>query len=216
VVVPNPLLGPMTVTTVEGGLAVTPVDGWTFSATVFHSWLADVMQIRPWTFNGADSIIFNDVPSQVTSLQNVGTGYLDGVSLVLDGRVGDLSFLATASVTTGRDNTGAVLMHITPAFGMVRLTWHPLEALRISTDARWSAAWTPSMIPPVEATLNVNYPVGGLPAWTIACVRASYDVNSTLTVQAAVENIFDLQYRPAGSGISAPGRNIITTLRARL
>ena len=216
VVVPNPLLGPMTVTTVEGGLAVTPIDGWTLSATVFHSWLADVMQIRPWTFNGADSIIFNDVPSQVTSLQNVGTGYLDGVSLVLDGRVGDLSFLATASVTTGRDNTGAVLMHITPAFGMARLTWRPTMAMQIMADARWSAAWTPSMIPPAEATLNVQYPAGGLPAWTVAGIRASYDVSSMLTAQLAVENIFDLQYRPAGSGISAPGRNIITTLRARL
>ena len=216
IVVPNPSLGPMKVTTLEGGVALTPIDGWTLSATAFHSWLEDVMQIRPATYDGKDSILYNEVLSQVTSLQNVGTGYLDGVSLVLDGRVGDLSFLATASVTTGRDNTGAVLMHITPAFGMVRLTWQPLEALRISTDARWSAAWTPSMIPPVEATLNVNYPQGGLPAWTIAGVRASYDVTSTFTVQAAVENIFDLQYRPAGSGISAPGRNIITTLRARL
>jgi hemoglobin/transferrin/lactoferrin receptor protein len=216
VVVPNPLLGPMTVTTVEGGLAVTPIDGWTLSATVFHSWLADVMQIRPSTFNGADSIIFNDVPSQVSSLQNVGTGYLDGVSLVLDGRVGDLSVLVTASVTTGRDNTGAVLMHITPAFGMARLAWSPTQTLQIAADARWSAAWTPSMIPAAEAALNVQYPAGGLPAWTIAGVRASYDVSSMLTAQLAVENIFDLQYRPAGSGISAPGRNIVTTLRARL
>ena len=214
--VPNPSLGPMKVTTLEGGVALTPIDGWILSATAFHSWLDAVMQIRPTTYDGKDSILYNGVLSQVTSLQNVGTGYLDGLALTLNGTVRTLSFLATASVTTGRDNTGAVLMHITPAFGMVRLTWQPLEALRISTDARWSAAWTPSMIPPVEATLNVNYPVGGLPSWTVAGVRASYDVNSTLTVQAAVENIFDLQYRPAGSGISAPGRNIITTLRARL
>jgi hemoglobin/transferrin/lactoferrin receptor protein len=72
------------------------------------------------------------------------------------------------------------------------------------------------MIPAAEAALNVQYPAGGLPAWTIAGVRASYDVSSMLTAQLAVENIFDLQYRPAGSGISAPGRNIVTTLRARL
>ncbi|MBU3680131.1 MAG: TonB-dependent receptor, partial [Candidatus Kapabacteria bacterium] len=46
--------------------------------------------------------------------------------------------------------------------------------------------------------------------------RAAYDVTSMLTAQLAVENLFDLQYRPAGSGISAPGRNIVTTLRVRL
>ncbi|MFM8772068.1 MAG: TonB-dependent receptor, partial [Candidatus Kapaibacterium sp.] len=109
-----------------------------------------------------------------------------------------------------------VLMHITPAFGMIRLTWEPVASLRVSADARWSAAWTPSMIPPVEATLNVNYPQGGLPAWTVAGVRASYDVSRMFTLQAGLENIFDLQYRPAGSGISAPGRNFVTTMRVSL
>lgn len=215
-VVPNPTLGPMRVTTLEGGFAVTPVEDWTLSATVFHSWLDDVMQIRPTTYDGKDSILYNGMMSQVTSLQNVGTGQLDGVALTLNGSIESFSVLATASVTTGRDNTGAVLMHITPAFGMLRLTWEPATALRVSVDARWSAAWTPSMIPTVEATLNVNYPQGGLPAWTVGGVRAAYDLDTMFTLQAAVENIFDLQYRPAGSGISAPGRNIVTTLRVRL
>jgi outer membrane receptor protein involved in Fe transport len=36
-----------------------------------------------------------------------------------------------------------------------------------------------------------------------------------VTLQAAIENLFDLQYRPAGSGISAPGRNFVGTLRMR-
>lgn len=215
-VVPNANLGPMRVSTLEGGFAISPVDGWTFSATAFHSWLDGVMQIRPTTYDGKDSILYNGVLSQVTSLQNVGSGYLDGLALTLNGTVKTFTLLATASVTTGRDNTNAVLMHITPAFGMIRLTWEPIASLRVSADARWSAAWTPSMIPPVEATLNVNYPLGGLPAWTVASMRASYDVTRMFTVQAAVENIFDLQYRPAGSGISAPGRNVVTTLRVRL
>lgn len=216
VVVPNAGLAPMMVTTLEGGLAISPLEDWTVSATVFHSWLDGVMQVRPSSYQGNDSIIYNDVLSQVLSLQNVGTGYLDGVALTLSGRVRTLTFLATASVTTGKDNSGAVLMHITPAFGMVRLTWEPVNDLRLTADARWSAAWTTSMIPPVEATLGVNYPQGGLPAWTVAGVRASYDLSTTFMLQAAVENIFDLQYRPAGSGISAPGRNVVTTLRVRL
>lgn len=215
-VVPNPNLGPMRVTTLEGGFAISPIDGWTFSATAFHSSLDGVMQIRPTQYDGKDSILYNGVLSQVTSLQNVGTGYLDGVALTLNGTVKTFAVLATASVTTGRDNTNAVLMHITPAFGMIRLTWEPVASLRVSADARWSAAWTPSMIPPVEATLNVNYPQGGLPAWTVAGVRASYDVSRMFTLQAGLENIFDLQYRPAGSGISAPGRNFVTTMRVSL
>ncbi|MBU3741034.1 MAG: TonB-dependent receptor [Candidatus Kapabacteria bacterium] len=215
VVVPNANLGPMTVTTLEGGVELRPIDGWSLSATAFHSWLADVMQIRSATFNGADTIVFNDVRSRVTSLQNVGTGSLDGIALVLTGTIQTVTITATASVTTGRDDTGAVLMHITPAFGMTRIAWRPMRDLHVSADVRWSAAWTTSMIPPVEATLNVNYPAGGLPAWTVAGVRASYDVTRAITLQASVENIFDQQYRPAGSGISAPGRNVVAAVRVR-
>ncbi|MFN4985989.1 MAG: hypothetical protein ACK5GI_07590, partial [Ignavibacteria bacterium] len=78
---------------------------------------------------------------------------------------------------------------------------------------RWSAAWTRSMIPTTEFTLGIHYTDIGLPSWMIGNIRASYDVSRWLTAQASLENIFDLQYRSAGSGISAPGRNIMVALR---
>ena len=216
VLVPNSNLGPMSVVTLEGGVDLSPVDGWSLAATVFHSWLTDVMQIAPTTFNGQDSIMFNGEMSAVTSLQNVGTGSLDGVALVLRGSISRFTIDATASVTTGTDANGATLMHVTPAFGMVRLSWRPQSPLTITADVRWSAAWLQKDILPAEARLGVHYPAGGLPPWTVAGVRASYDVTGAITLQAAIENMFDLQYRPAGSGISAPGRNIVTAVRVHL
>ena len=216
VVVPNPALGPMTVTTAEVGLEVSPVPDWSLTGTLFHSWLQDLMQIAPSTFAGRDSIPFNGVTSAVTSLQNVGTGNLKGIALVLHGTIGRVTVDATASVTTGTDNNGNVLMHITPAFGMVRCAWRPTSSIHASADVRWSAAWTPDMIPPAEARLNVHYPAGGLPPWTVAGARVTYDATSAVSLQLAVENMFDLQYRSANSGISAPGRNIVSSLRVRL
>jgi hemoglobin/transferrin/lactoferrin receptor protein len=215
VIVPNQDLGPMSVTTLEGGIEVTMADGWTFNTTVFRSRLADVMQVMPTTIDGRDSIEFNGVMSQVTSLQNIGTGDLQGVALVLHGEIDRFAIDATASVTTGKDNNGAVLVHITPAFGVVRLSWRPITSLTMSADARWSAAWLEEDIPLTEVRRGVHYPAGGLPAWTVAGLRASYDLSPMVTLQAAIENLFDLQYRPAGSGISAPGRNFVGTLRMR-
>lgn len=216
VIVPNQDLGPMSVTTLEGGIELTVADGWTFNTTVFRSWLTDVMQVMPTTIDGRDSIEFNGVMSQVTSLQNIGTGNLQGLALVLHGEVGRFTVDATASVTTGKDNNGVVLVHITPAFGMVRLSWRPMTSLRVSADARWSAAWLEEDIPLTEVRRGVHYPAGGLPAWTVAGLRASYDIAPTVTLQAAIENLLDLQYRSAGSGISAPGRNLVVAVRARL
>jgi hemoglobin/transferrin/lactoferrin receptor protein len=203
----------MYVTTAEAGIDVSPLSWLTLTGTYFHSWLRDLMQVMPDTYNGADSILYNGAMSRVTSLQNVGTGWIDGVSIGASAQLNDVTIDAHASVATGRDNNGAVLMHIVPAFGQVRLTWRPFQGAQLIGETRWSAAWTRSMIPSSEFTLGVHYTDVGLPSWTVGNIRASYEISRWLTAQASVENIFDLQYRSAGSGISAPGRNYGITLR---
>ena len=218
VVVPNPGLRPVTVLTAEGGLHITPLEGVTFQATAYSSWLSDALEKRPFTVDGKDSIDFNGKTSQVIAVQNVGTARIWGISMALDAEFRSVRLHAAVTGVWGRDETNNVpLEHVTPAFGLVRLHWSPARRLDLSADVRWSAAWLVSEISPADQPLiGVTIPQGGLPAWTVVGVRASYDLNTTFTVQAAVENIFDLQYRPAGSGISAPGRNIVTTLRVRL
>jgi hemoglobin/transferrin/lactoferrin receptor protein len=212
-VVPNPNLGPMNVTTAEAGVDVSPLSWLTLTGTYYHSWLRDLMQVMPDTYNGADSIDYNGIMSRVTSLQNVGSGWIDGVSIGASAQFSDVTVDAQASVATGRDNNGAVLLHIVPAFGQVRITWRPFQGAQLIGETRWSAAWTLSMIPSSEFTLGVHYTDVGLPSWTVGNIRASYEISRWLTAQASVENIFDLQYRSAGSGISAPGRNYGITLR---
>ncbi|HBB26818.1 MAG TPA: TonB-dependent receptor [Bacteroidetes bacterium] len=218
VVVPNPGLRPVTVLTAEGGLHITPLEGVTFQATAYSSWLSDALEKRPFSVDGRDSIDFNGQSSQVIAVQNVGTARIWGISMALDAEFRSVRLHAAVTGVWGRDETNNVpLEHVTPAFGLVRLHWSPARRLDLSADVRWSAAWLVSEISPADQPLiGVTIPQGGLPAWTVAGVRASYDLNTTFTLQAAVENIFDLQYRPAGSGISAPGRNIVTTLRVRL
>lgn len=217
VVVPSSGLRPVTVLTAEGGLHITPLEGVTFQATAYRSWLRDALEKRPFTVDGMDSIDFNDRTSQVIAVQNVGTARIWGISLAVDAKYRSVRLHATATGVWGRDETSNVpLEHVTPAFGLLRIHWSPARSLDISADVRWSAAWLVSEISPADQPLiGVTIPQGGLPAWTVAGVRASYDLNTMFTLQAAIENIFDLQYRPAGSGISAPGRNVVTTLRIR-
>jgi hemoglobin/transferrin/lactoferrin receptor protein len=74
------------------------------------------------------------------------------------------------------------------------------------------------------AKLLKNYSLGGedneqyatdmgMPAWFTLNLRAGYEIYKGISLQAGVDNIFDLQYRTFASGINAPGRNVFVSLR---
>ena len=61
---------------------------------------------------------------------------------------------------------------------------------------------------PQEATAE------GSPAWWTLNTNYQYEVSAVLTGQIGIENILDAHYKTYASGISAPGRNLILTLKA--
>jgi hemoglobin/transferrin/lactoferrin receptor protein len=52
-----------------------------------------------------------------------------------------------------------------------------------------------------------------MPAWYTLNLKAGYQFNRYIGLQAGVENILDQHYRNFASGISAPGRNVFVTIR---
>lgn len=52
-------------------------------------------------------------------------------------------------------------------------------------------------------------------AWTTYNLYSSFQLRPKFSINFAIENIFDLHYRKASSGVSAPGRNFILSLRGR-
>jgi len=55
----------------------------------------------------------------------------------------------------------------------------------------------------------------GTPAWYTLNMSAMYRFSESYTAQLALENILDSHYKTFASGLSAPGRNLILTLRAK-
>jgi hemoglobin/transferrin/lactoferrin receptor protein len=43
-----------------------------------------------------------------------------------------------------------------------------------------------------------------------------YALDERFTLSAGLENITDVRYRPYSSGMAAPGRNVVISLRASL
>lgn len=53
----------------------------------------------------------------------------------------------------------------------------------------------------------------GTLAWTTYNLYSSWQINDKYSINLALENIFDIHYRPFSSGVSSAGRNFIITLR---
>jgi hemoglobin/transferrin/lactoferrin receptor protein len=51
------------------------------------------------------------------------------------------------------------------------------------------------------------------PGWITFNLKLSYDILKWAVVNAGIENILDNRYRPYSSGIVAPGRNLVISLR---
>ncbi|MFN7013394.1 MAG: hypothetical protein ACK4ON_03885 [Bacteroidia bacterium] len=65
---------------------------------------------------------------------------------------------------------------------------------------------------PFAKDSNGNPYVAG---WYTLNFKASCFINKHFALNAGIENIADKLYRPFASGISAPGRNYIITLRVK-
>ena len=53
----------------------------------------------------------------------------------------------------------------------------------------------------------------GMPAWFTLNIRLAYNLTKQIRINAGCENITDNRYRVFASGINAPGRNFILSLR---
>jgi hemoglobin/transferrin/lactoferrin receptor protein len=52
------------------------------------------------------------------------------------------------------------------------------------------------------------------PAWYTLNLKATHSISDQLSATVGVENLTDQRYRPYSSGIVAPGRNFVISLRA--
>lgn len=183
----------------------------------FYTWYRDAITTQPFTLNGKSEVMYNGQMSKVVSSVNAGKAYLYGFSGEFDLQLAPkFWFNNEATYTYARITSTAPeqpLDHIPPFFGSSRLTYaantHVFEFFVQFNAAKKLADYNPNgedNLP--QATPN------GMPSWYTLNFRNRYDINKHLSVQLAVENILDQNYRVFASGISASGRNFILSLRS--
>lgn len=185
-----------------------------YSFTGYYTRLIDAMVRRDFTVNGQDSIIYDDELSKVQALVNTGKAYIGGISGSLKYTKGGFIVASNLTYTTGMDIIDDIpLRHTAPLFGRTYVEYKRKGLSAIITQ-RYNGAKTYDQLAPSEQNKPHIYTPNGSPSWTTTSINAQYQVNEILTMNFGIENIFDVHYRPYSSGISAPGRNFILSLKA--
>lgn len=188
--------------------------------TAFHTWLRDAMVRREATFNGRDSILYDGVLSQVHKVVNAEQATIYGLSVEGQWEIrSGLNFSTNLTYTHGEDNDGTPLRHVAPTFGQSELEYSK-DPWQLAVYAKYNGEISNEELAPSEQSKTHMYVLNEMdepysPAWWTLNLKGSCHINEYLTIQAGVENILDVRYRPYSSGIAGQGRNFMAALRAR-
>ncbi|WP_338767224.1 TonB-dependent receptor [Bernardetia sp. ABR2-2B] len=216
VVVPNPNLSPAYTYNAEIGVSKTFLERVRVSATGYYTILNDAMVLRPSTFNGQDSIVYDGLLSGVVSYQNTDIGYIYGLSSQIEASITDkFKFKTTFNYVYGFDDKAEIRLPDTPpSFGLVSLKYQ-YKRFKVEgfVNYQFKSVDFDKMSPEDQGD-TIFYPENFIPSWWTLNLRSSYQINKTFSANLSGENILDKYYQSYGSGIGGAGRNFVLALRA--
>lgn len=217
-IVANPNLKPENAYNAELGIEKIFNETVKISVVGWYTKLVNAMVVKNYKYNGQDSVLYNGTMSQVQAMQNADEGYIQGITGTFMADFNEhFSFMSTATYTYGRyhdkgNDTIVPLDHIPPAFGKTALIYRTKKA-HAEFYAMYNG-WKELKDYSPNGEDNIKYASAyGMPSWITLNVKVSYQITKNFMFQTGVENIMDTHYRYFASGISAPGRNLIITLR---
>ena len=187
----------------------------------FLSHLVNAMVREKTTLNGADSILYDGVLSEVQTISNSSSATVYGTAINLELMPTD-HFKFTGAITwiDGNDDEGNPLRHVSPTYGEIH-TMYIRDKITLDAYFLFNGEVAPDRMAPSEQTETDIYLIndqGELysPSWQTLNFKGLWQINEHFGISAGVENILDVRYRPYSSGIVAPGRNFIFSIRASL
>jgi hemoglobin/transferrin/lactoferrin receptor protein len=219
-VVPNPNLRPEYTYNLDLGITYVVTDRVKVEATGFYTWFKNAIVMDRFQLNGQDSVLYGGSMTAVVANQNKARAYLYGFNASITAELfSNVTFYSTINHVYGRyfdqNEQRFPLDHIPPTFGKTSLRYTPgkfnAEFFVLYNGWKRIEEYNPF------GEDNQQYAtVHGMPAWYTLNLRAGYRLNRHFGLEMALENLLDYNYRAFASGISAPGRNFVLTLRGSL
>jgi hemoglobin/transferrin/lactoferrin receptor protein len=193
------------------------------NVTGFYTILDNAMVRRNYTLNGQDSIVYAGELSQVQAIQNAAVANVYGVQAGVKVNFWNgFQFASNINYQKGieelNDGTTSRSRHAAPMFGTTSLSYAKAK-LNMKVFAVYNAEVTAQNLPISEQGKDYLYAKDEngnpySPAWYTLNFKAMYSFSNYFTISGGVENLTDIRYRPYSSGIAAPGRNFVLSLRA--
>ena len=206
------------------------IDRIKVDVSVFYTYLTNAIVKNTFELNGEDSLEYDGDKLKIQANTNAGEAFIYGgfVGLVAE-ITGNLVLESNLNYTFGKNISDNIpLSHIPPVFGRSSIAYNYKKFKNViythyngwKRKKNYGSSTVDNLS---EATVD------GTPPWYTINFASSYKIHfnqktqtsslsssaeNTLQLQFAIENILDHHYKQFASGISAPGRNFIVTLRA--
>jgi len=181
----------------------------------FYTDVRDLIQRFPTGAVNADG------EAEVTK-DNVGDGYVQGIEVgAAWGFRSDWTLFGNATWIEGRVETFATsapvlseeyLDLLMPLTAQVGLRWDDPRG-KLWAEGVVLAAADADRLSPRDVADTSRIPPGGTPGYEVLSLRGGYELSDAVSLHAALENVFDEDYRVHGSGQNRPGRNLVVGAR---
>ncbi len=219
VIVPNTDLTPEFAYNVDLGIVKLINQKIKIDAAVFYTYLDDALIRKDFSFNGADSIMYDGELSKVQAIVNADNAIIYGFQIAFLAELTDKFHLSSNyNYTHGYDSENMPLRHVAPAFGTTHLLFKT-ERFKADLYAEYNAEISNENLAESEAEKMYMYAsdTNGnpySPSWYTINLNTCWQINKVFNIKFGIENVLDYRYRPYSSGIVAPGRNFIFSLKA--
>lgn len=226
VIVPNNNLEPEYAINFDLGIAKIFNSRVQIETVLFHSWLLNALSRNDFKFNGQDSILYDGELSKVQAMTNTSKAKVYGLQIALKAELfkniyikSDITFTKGVEKDVPTDEF-IPLRHVAPLFGSTSLTYRN-KNLHISLKSIYNGMISNSNLAPSEKAKAHIYKIDKngkpyCPAWHTLNINATLFTQKTFQLTLAIENIFDVRYRPYSSGLVSAGRNYIFSFKYNL
>lgn len=182
--------------------------------SLFHT-IIDNMIIRAPTgdFDGANAIVIK---------KNSGEGHVQGIEVNMSYQFlrsfRTFGFLAwqDGELEVYPDSTTVKktepMSRLLPMTGLIGLRWQP-EAAKYWVEGIVKASDNQDDLSSADKNDKQRIPPGGTAGYVTFGIRGGYEINSYFSINGAIENIGNIDYRIHGSGVNEPGLNLIISAK---
>ena len=220
-VVPNDNLEPEYVYNAEIGL--NKIFHWfTVDLTAYYTILENALVRRDFTLNGMDSVDYQGELSKVQAIQNASESRIYGFNAGVKFNIGKVRITSKLNYQKGEDEledgTISASRHVAPLFGSSHIIYRK-GPLLFDLFANYSGEISYDDLAVEERGKPHLYAIDDngnpySPSWYTANIEVTADLDDDIQLTGGLYNITDQRYRTYSSGINAPGRNLVLTLRA--